>query len=77
MDDALKPHLFEQGVTSKPQTNDELAGAEHGIGLYLVAGYVQGAGGNIEVTDNTPQGTLFSVFIPFETGGVHDAQPAA
>jgi len=76
VEDALKPHLFEQGVTSKPQ-GEEPAGAEHGIGLYLVAGYVEGAGGSIEVTDNTPQGTLFSVFIPFETGGVHDAQPAA
>lgn len=77
VEDALKPHLFEQGVTSKPQAGDTLAQAEHGIGLYLVAGYVEGAGGSIEVTDNAPQGTLFSVFIPFETGEVHDAKPAA
>ncbi|CAM3860487.1 sensor histidine kinase [Rahnella bruchi] len=64
VDDALKPHLFEQGVTSKPSSGYETTGAEHGIGLYLVAGYVRQAGGSIEISDNTPQGTIFSVFIP-------------
>ncbi|KGT91906.1 histidine kinase [Erwinia typographi] len=66
VDDSVKPHLFEQGITSKPQSGNEKAGLEHGIGLYLVAGYVNQAGGSIEITDNTPQGTLFSVFIPFQ-----------
>src|SRR5471032_849782 len=65
VDDALKPHLFEQGVTSKPQSGDDMTGAEHGIGLYLVASYVRQAGGSIEISDNTPQGTIFSVFIPY------------
>lgn len=64
VDDALKPHLFEQGVTTKPLSGDEMTGAEHGIGLYLVASYVRQAGGSIEISDNTPQGTIFSVFIP-------------
>ncbi len=64
VDDALKPHLFEQGVTTKPLSDDEMTGAEHGIGLYLVASYVRQAGGSIEISDNTPQGTIFSVFIP-------------
>ncbi|KQN48540.1 histidine kinase [Serratia sp. Leaf51] len=64
VDDVLKPHLFEQGVTTKPLSGDEMTGAEHGIGLYLVASYVRQAGGSIEISDNTPQGTIFSVFIP-------------
>jgi two-component system cit operon sensor histidine kinase CitA len=66
VDDALKPHIFEQGTTSKPSHGHELAGSDHGIGLYLVAGYVNRAGGSIEVTDNVPQGTIFSVFIPLQ-----------
>ncbi len=67
VDDELKPHIFEQGVTSKPSNDDGMGGLEHGIGLYLVAGYVHQAGGSIEIADNTPQGTIFSVFIPFTT----------
>ncbi|QCP58648.1 MULTISPECIES: sensor histidine kinase [unclassified Pantoea] len=66
IDDSIKPHLFEQGVTSKPSSEDDMFGAEHGIGLYLAAGYVQQAGGSIEISDNSPQGTIFSVFIPFQ-----------
>lgn len=66
INDQLKPRIFEQGITSKPQSSDEKVGPEHGIGLYLVAGYVNQAGGSIEITDNKPQGTLFSVFIPFQ-----------
>lgn len=76
VDDVMKAQIFEQGVTSKP-AGDSLAGAEHGIGLYLVAGYVEQAGGSIEISDNAPQGTLFSVFIPYHasntTGLTHDA----
>lgn len=65
IDDSIKPHLFEQGVTSKPNSGDDMLGAEHGIGLYLAAGYVQQAGGSIEISENSPKGTIFSVFIPF------------
>lgn len=76
VDDALKPHIFEQGFTSKSADSSKLDVSVHGIGLYLVAGYVHRANGSIEVTDNTPQGTVFSVFIPFEvpltTGPSHD-----
>ncbi|MBF7958343.1 sensor histidine kinase [Rahnella victoriana] len=76
VDDALKPRLFEQGVTTKPSDDHQATGAEHGIGLYLVAGYVRQAGGSIEISDNTPQGTIFSVFIPYpadaSTGMKHE-----
>lgn len=76
VDEAMKPHIFEQGFTSKPTDSSELTGSEHGIGLYLVASYVRRAGGSIEISDNIPQGTVFSVFIPFQislsTGPSHD-----
>jgi two-component system cit operon sensor histidine kinase CitA len=76
VDDNIKPHLFEQGVTSKPSSGDDKLGSEHGIGLYLAAGYVHQAGGSIEVSDNAPQGTIFSVFIPYQpaasTGVSHE-----
>lgn len=65
VDDAMKPHIFEQGFSSKPASSNEIVGSEHGIGLFLVAGYVDKAGGSIEISDNTPQGTIFSVFIPY------------
>ncbi|MBS0971685.1 histidine kinase [Chimaeribacter arupi] len=57
IDPALRASLFEAGVTSKPA-------GDHGIGLYLVSRYVTQAGGLIEVADNSPCGTLFSLFIP-------------
>lgn len=76
IDDAMKTTIFEQGVTSKP-AGDSLTAAEHGIGLYLVAGYVEQAGGTIEISNNAPRGTLFTVFIPYhasrQTGLNHDA----
>ncbi|RWR00588.1 histidine kinase [[Pantoea] beijingensis] len=68
VDDVMKPHLFEQGFTSKPSSGHEMTDSEHGIGLYLVAGYVHQAGGSIEISNNVPQGTIFSVFIPFQGG---------
>lgn len=53
----LKDHIFERGVTTKKH-------GDHGLGLYLIASYVRQAGGTIEVADNSPQGTVFSLFIP-------------
>ena len=70
VEDAMKPHIFRQGFSSKPERENDIVGTEHGIGLYLVAGYIDKAGGSIEIADNTPQGTIFSVFIP--NGQKHD-----
>ena len=70
VEDAMKPHIFRQGFSSKPDSENDIVGTEHGIGLYLVAGYIDKAGGSIEIADNTPQGTIFSVFIP--NGQKHD-----
>jgi len=65
IDDKLRPLLFEQGVSSKTLSHSEHIGCEHGIGLYVVASYVRQAQGMIEISDNRPRGTVFSVFIPY------------
>ncbi|GAB82902.1 sensor histidine kinase [Shimwellia blattae] len=53
----IRDRIFERGITTKSR-------GDHGIGLYLIASYVTQAGGSIEVNDNAPQGTVFSLFIP-------------
>ncbi len=57
IDPQLQDSLFERGISSK---NSD----DHGIGLYLVATYVQQSGGTITIEENPPRGTLFTVFIP-------------
>ncbi|NIY47725.1 ATP-binding protein [Cedecea colo] len=53
----LREHIFTPGVTTKTH-------GDHGLGLHLIASYVALAKGTIEVSDNLPRGTIFSVFIP-------------
>ena len=57
--ETLRQTLFQQGVSTKTD-----AQGEHGIGLYLIASFVNRYGGVITVEDNQPCGALFSVFIP-------------
>ncbi|KDF21013.1 sensor histidine kinase DpiB [Citrobacter freundii MGH 56] len=57
--EALREKIFEQGVSTR---TDEPG--EHGIGLYLIASYVRRCNGVITLEDNTPCGTLFSLFLP-------------
>lgn len=57
---AIRSRIFERGITTK-SSND------HGIGLYLIESFIQQTGGTIEIADNDPRGTIFSLFIP-ETG---------
>jgi len=57
LDPDIREHMFERGITTKHSGN-------HGIGLYLIASYVMQAGGTIEISDNIPHGTIFSLFIP-------------
>lgn len=66
IDAEIRPQLFEQGVSSKPVSHSERTGSLHGIGLYVVASYVRQAQGMIEISDNQPSGTVFSVFIPYQ-----------
>lgn len=56
-----KENIWNRGVTRKDDQED------HGIGLYLVHRYVTQAGGFISIDDASPQGCIFSVFIPNNT----------
>lgn len=57
IDASIRESIFEPGVTSQDAK-------EHGIGLHLVSTYIKKANGYITFEDNTPYGTIFSVFIP-------------
>ncbi|MBJ9837273.1 sensor histidine kinase DpiB [Citrobacter freundii] len=57
--EALREKIFEQGVSTR---TDEPG--EHGIGLYLIASYVRRCDGVITLENNSPCGTLFSLFLP-------------
>ncbi|MBJ9536226.1 sensor histidine kinase DpiB [Citrobacter braakii] len=57
--EVLREKIFEQGVSTR---TDEPG--EHGIGLYLIASYVRRCNGVITLEDNSPCGTLFSLFLP-------------
>lgn len=63
--DELHKSIFDRGVSSKNEENLCNTGPRHGIGLYVVQQIVKEAGGEIEISKNTPSGTVFSVFIPF------------
>lgn len=67
--DELKTTLFEPGVTSKTE-------GDHGLGLHLISSYIKRAGGVIEVTDNMPRGTIFSLYIPV-AANFHQEKPHA
>ena len=57
--EALREKIFEQGVSTRTAEP-----GEHGIGLYLIASYVRRCDGVITLEDNSPCGTLFSLFLP-------------
>lgn len=58
----IRERLCERGVTTKTH-------GDHGIGLYLIASYVTQAGGTMEIADNSPQGAIFTLFIPATEAG--------
>lgn len=55
--------LFYQAFQKKENTGS-------GIGLHIVSEYVHMHGGTVEVTDNAPQGSIFTVKLP-----VHEVNP--
>lgn len=57
IDESIRDKLFSRGVTTKKEKN-------HGIGLYLVETYIDRANGSIVIEENSPSGTIFSIFIP-------------
>jgi anti-sigma regulatory factor (Ser/Thr protein kinase) len=64
----IRERIFERGVTTKTR-------GDHGIGLYLIEHYVTQAGGTIEVADNAPRGTIFTLFIPADALPVRNRRP--
>ena len=64
---SIRDRIFDRGMTTK-------CNGDHGIGLYLISSYVTQVGGTIEVSDNAPRGTIFSLFIP-ETGQIQRPAP--
>lgn len=59
--DTDKQHIFERFYRGSDKSD---LNTGTGIGLSLVYEYVKIHGGTVEVTDNTPQGTVFSVRLP-------------
>ncbi|MFT4271163.1 MAG: sensor histidine kinase [Pantoea sp.] len=62
---SMRQSLFTPGVSSKQDFWSEQVGLQHGIGLALISDLVNRAYGTIEITENKPKGTVFTVFIPF------------
>lgn len=60
--DEDKPHIFERFYRADQSRSSLITGS--GIGLSLVKELVEGYGGVIEVADNVPKGTCFSIKFP-------------
>lgn len=61
--DADKRHIFERFF----QTHQAEEHTGSGIGLHIVSEYVRLHRGKVRVTDNTPQGSIFTVCLPIVT----------
>lgn len=61
--DADKQHIFERFYRGSDKSD---LNTGTGIGLSLVYEYTKLHGGTVDVADNTPQGTVFSVIIPMK-----------
>ena len=58
--DSDKPHIFERFY----QTAQSYEKTGSGVGLHIVAEYVRMHGGDISVTDNQPNGSVFTFTVP-------------
>ena len=73
IEDTHKKHIFEQFYQG-PQAYEKTGS---GIGLYIVSQYILMHGGNIDIKDNVPQGSVFTFKLPvigIEVIGESDAE---
>lgn len=63
IDDESKPKIFQRFYQS---THNPHSTGGSGIGLHITSEYIRMHGGNIQVSDNHPTGTLFSFHIPLQ-----------
>ena len=64
MNDESKKHLFDMFYTAYQGKGDNRRGL--GLGLNLCKSIVMAHGGKISVSDNTPQGAVFTFTLPWE-----------
>lgn len=64
MDDEIKKHLFDMFYTAYQGKGDNRRGL--GLGLNLCKSIVMAHGGKISVSDNAPQGAVFTFTLPWE-----------
>ncbi len=68
--DAEKEKIFEKFYCGEHKIADNRRSL--GLGLYLCKAIVEAHGGSIRVTDNVPQGAVFSFTLPLEEVAYHD-----
>ena len=65
------PHIFERfyrGEKSRTRSKD---GKGFGLGLSIAYWIIRSHGGSIEVANNEPSGTTFTVWLPLAEGNCH------
>lgn len=68
-----KHHIFDRFVQETHGQEQEGSG----LGLHIVKQYVDMMGGNISVSDNQPQGSVFTVTLPLQSGELAADMPLA
>ncbi|MFC7214457.1 ATP-binding protein [Saliphagus sp. GCM10025334] len=81
MDDTVRVQIEDNGPGIRPDAIDSLferekgRGTTHGLGLYLVDELVSTYGGTVEVTETGPDGSQFTIELPFAQSSDDGAVP--